>query len=389
MTSTSFSYFATSKRTACDRCHAMKLRCPERDDLTQPCNRCSRARAECTVSYNRPLGRRARLEIPATVPQINQQSAQTRSTAVVWPGDTHDASHRNSPSSAASTLLPATPSSLWPPGGESQSLPDDLSGLFECQDDSNGSMAPNLGADTDALARSQQGNSWTVDSLDLYVPTESSVEFEGSPQLALLNYDLSQQLEAWRKTFQSSGSNCSPNENESSFESLGSEKSNPFSDALQAMSKLVAITQGYKKRPANVIILHFITAYLQITALCNHMFVRLHHLLRDALEPQGQSLQVLPGIHLAGILVQQGDLQAKALVHAILHNFQSLEKALSLPPELCLYWPQEAPKGLLCSEQDQFVIKMLVRDGPSGAEGSHYIESLRNNVTQVRQRLAI
>ena len=55
--SPSISSFPTSKRSACDRCRKQKLRCPPREDTTQSCVRCVRARLSCTTGYIKPLGR--------------------------------------------------------------------------------------------------------------------------------------------------------------------------------------------------------------------------------------------------------------------------------------------------------------------------------------------
>lgn len=47
-----------SKRSACDRCRAQKLRCPQTEPQSnEPCARCARAGAICVTSSARPLGR--------------------------------------------------------------------------------------------------------------------------------------------------------------------------------------------------------------------------------------------------------------------------------------------------------------------------------------------
>ena len=53
----SFSFFSTSRRSACDRCRKQKLRCPPRENATQSCLRCIRASLPCTTGYLKPLGR--------------------------------------------------------------------------------------------------------------------------------------------------------------------------------------------------------------------------------------------------------------------------------------------------------------------------------------------
>ena len=48
----------SSKRSACDRCRAQKLRCPQTEPQSnEPCARCARAGAVCVTGSARPLGR--------------------------------------------------------------------------------------------------------------------------------------------------------------------------------------------------------------------------------------------------------------------------------------------------------------------------------------------
>lgn len=58
----SISYFATARRSACDRCKKQKLRCPPEPHhkTGQPCGRCVRADVPCVRGYTRPRGYSAR-----------------------------------------------------------------------------------------------------------------------------------------------------------------------------------------------------------------------------------------------------------------------------------------------------------------------------------------
>lgn len=60
-----------SKRSACDRCRAQKLRCPQTEPQSnEPCARCERAGAICVTSSARPLGR------PRTIQQVGSNPSR-------------------------------------------------------------------------------------------------------------------------------------------------------------------------------------------------------------------------------------------------------------------------------------------------------------------------
>ncbi|RWA11926.1 hypothetical protein EKO27_g3159 [Xylaria grammica] len=61
-----------ARRTACDRCRELKLRCPRlEEESPQSCARCDRAGALCVTSKSRPLGR------PRVAAPVSPASAQT------------------------------------------------------------------------------------------------------------------------------------------------------------------------------------------------------------------------------------------------------------------------------------------------------------------------
>ena len=78
-----------TKRSACDRCRAQKLRCPQTEPHSkEPCARCERAGAICVTGSARPLGR------PRTIQQDGAQSLRKspatgsgRSTRIREPAD--------------------------------------------------------------------------------------------------------------------------------------------------------------------------------------------------------------------------------------------------------------------------------------------------------------
>lgn len=385
----------------------MKLRCPSSNELGfQPCTRCTRAKADCVVSYNRPLGRRARLNIPPSVagqtaqPECHSASPTVSRLADNIPNSFSQSqqdvsSHISSARSAATSPNHTRPTSRQQQGMEPLDFSDELSTFLCDQADtllSYGVMTPPIGPDTifRSAAVAQPGHSWNRDfsdsnsSMDISQP----LEVQCDSQIAGLNLELSQQLDAWNQSVV-----ASPRKADQPSSSIDIDSSNTFSDALQAMSNLVAIGQSYTTRPSIVIILQLLTAYLQVVSLCNHIFRRLREQLQDTTASKGQGMQSLPGLQLAGVVVQQGDLQTKILVQATLHYFQVYEKVLSLPPDLCLYVPQAqtSSEGLLDqeSEQDQMLINALLQILKSGNEGPSSLVSLRKNVAQVRWHLSI
>ncbi|KAH8820160.1 hypothetical protein F5884DRAFT_826586 [Xylogone sp. PMI_703] len=160
---------------------------------------------------------------------------------------------------------------------------------------------------------------------------------------------------------------------------------NMFGDALNDTSEFLIILQSYAssgpgtpQRISIIVILNLLSAYLQIVAIFERLFWCLCKQLFDnnAASPasflpfsdiktdetrrgsesisdnycihitpnnndnnsagiqDGDGVQTLPGLRIAGFSVSQGNLQTKILVHAILHQFEMIERVLGLTDEL-------------------------------------------------------
>lgn len=399
------SSFPTSKRSACDRCRAQKLRCPARDELSKPCLRCVRAGAQCVISYTKPLGFRQRLQIPTTMQPTTQGGTDHgRPTTTSTAGPSVAATATQSDSIDTST----PPPNLWswtPTGtdGQAQDIlglsgPDDSLGWLDHPGDEGmddyAALFSNAGTDTTTETASSSPKPLLRSDLTQQTvqPLTMGLHLvpESDPGLAELNHDLSKQLYAFTR-----GSTPSPSRKRSSGQISDCDETtdslNPFGDALQGISKFLSVVQSYQARPTIIITLNLLTAYLHVVAICNHLFMLLiHQLQSNSSEPKTEGFQPLPGLQLAGVAVQQGDLQMKILTQAVLHHFQALETALGLPPDLCISGPQEFQSGLLGDALGQGLDwKEIICSGIPNAAGLDTLASLRANILHVRQLLQI
>jgi hypothetical protein len=179
----------------------------------------------------------------------------------------------------------------------------------------------------------------------------SSLELLGADQrLSRLNLDLSKWLQ--------NRSENSPATATSSNTSVTSEvdvvdQSKLLSDALSYSSEFLAIIHSYSvdgrsspggsgnsssnipkaRRLGIVVILNVVSAYLQLVAIYTKIFQDLSD------QPSGNpksitsALNVLTSLHLTGLNASAGNLQTKIVIHAILHQFETIERLLGLPVE--------------------------------------------------------
>lgn len=145
---------------------------------------------------------------------------------------------------------------------------------------------------------------------------------------------------------------------------------NPFGEALCYTSELLTIIRFFVQQQAHgdsselpsasvfgtinlITMLDILSAHTQLVSIYDGLFQRLYAKLRnnvgqEAPELSAPRLQTLPGLQLAGFSVLQGNLQTKILIQAIMHQFETLEKELSLPAELRVSKRTETyPGGLI------------------------------------------
>ena len=94
------------------------------------------------------------------------------------------------------------------------------------------------------------------------------------------------------------------------------------------------LISGPSSRISIVVILNLISAYLQIVVIYDQIFRSLSTRLLETSEGSNCGQQTRPGLRLTGLSVGQGNLHTKILIHAILHQFDLIERMLGLPADL-------------------------------------------------------
>jgi hypothetical protein len=136
----------------------------------------------------------------------------------------------------------------------------------------------------------------------------------------------------------------------------GQSSSKVLNDALADSSTFLAIIQSYSPRSGStsstgsissisprlgiIVILNLLSVYLQLVATYDKLFQTLTSQLFDT--SAGSSA----GLELAGFSIHRGNLQTKVLIHAILHQFESIERVLGLPVEFRVTEKQDDYSGL-------------------------------------------
>lgn len=186
---------------------------------------------------------------------------------------------------------------------------------------------------------------------------------------------------------------------------------NPFGEALCYTSELLSIIRCFVQQQALsdvslsssapvfrtinlVTTLDILSAHTQIVSIYDGLFQRLYAKLpntvgQEAPKLSAPRLQTLPGLQLAGFSVLQGNLQTKILMQAIMHQFETLEKELSLPAELRISKRAEMyPSGLIGRDaRTRHVVDSFFASSAQYA-GEHII-NLRATIDQLKRVLDI
>ncbi|KAI5865339.1 hypothetical protein GGS23DRAFT_422270 [Durotheca rogersii] len=382
------SSFATSKRSACDRCRSQKLRCPPREPGATACARCLRLGAECVTSYPRPPGRSSKANNPEA---LSQQPLRTSRPAeprrqVAMPGSvaippstshaivsattatasrhthsptSHARSHSNDPPFVSgpyqdlfkhtSTISADNLAFLTPDPSH-----HDLDDVFFSMDPSTFTHAH-----VDKTDPSQGITPRTEDAFDNDKSAgDGNSYLENDTRLSSLMLDLSRRLEQCME-MTSSADNMMTMDIPSATDSTSQ---NLLTHALGDLSEFLFIVQSYvsrkptlasdasesgatmgsssssmvgaESRIGTVVLLNILSAYLQIVAIYDILLQTLSDRLLEGLdEASGDSQRTLRGLPLAGLSQRQGNLQTRILLHAILHQFDTVESVLGLPAE--------------------------------------------------------
>lgn len=185
-----------------------------------------------------------------------------------------------------------------------------------------------------------------------------------------LNLDLSKQLQQYLTVTRPQdspmmdiNSDSSPAADRGQEEPL---RSNLLGDALSDASEFLAIIQSYRTerrgssssgsdaisstrpRLGLIVILNLLSVHLELVMIYEKLFQCLSNQLFDASSLANvDGLQApLPGLQLTDFSSQRGNLQTKILVHAILHQFEMIERILGLPAEFRVTEKQDDNSGL-------------------------------------------
>ncbi|KAH3983628.1 stemphyloxin II biosynthesis cluster transcription factor sthR [Parastagonospora nodorum] len=364
------SFFATSKRTSCDRCRKQKLRCPPDKDDMGTCGRCLRAGVACATSYTKPRGRSQKHGI-STDGTSHVSGLDMQEPALPTPESVLSAGL------TSSVQVAEDGSQLWSPleeynhlpslsnfesGALSQSQDEDFAGLWwsplhedldlDVHMDPSGACQNGYSAEISSFSRtdcSRQSNDCSPETLQ---------HVECDMRLSQLNLELCRQSKAyhhWPNTT-SDGSVRRPHfaiasalrdllQNTEAFIHILHCLRNGTELNLDGRYQEPISTHDTSVSPPSLAfpsVLNLTLCFFRIVDLFNVLLSSLalesapHSPLqrRSSSSSVTSALQILPGLKLAGLAVQEVSLQTKILVLTITHHFETMERLLGLPADL-------------------------------------------------------
>jgi hypothetical protein len=221
------------------------------------------------------------------------------------------------------------------------------------------------------------------DCIDDYSPDT----FKCNRRLSSLNVGLSKQLQKYMVIPQSHDcptSDTDPDSPSADDSSTGGQKESLFSkllgDALSDTSNFLSIIQSYSPKRTvyyavtesssdttlntsphlgTIIILNLLSVYLQIVMIYDKLFQCFSEELCDVAEGSITGLRELSGLQRAELSAHDGDLQTKILIHAILHQFEMIERILGLPPEFRVTEKRDDGLGLFGDEHAKRLLEAM------------------------------
>lgn len=425
--------FSTAKRLACERCRHQKLRCPPRDQPTEPCSRCARLGTHCVTGYPRPHGRtirkgsltrgrtssRPELRLrPSTsliqtiLPECGKLAPTLSSEISLQDSLCHDGSPQLSIISSQEQETVFTPfveaafkcdmphfhraqngdigDGFWPNYQDLYKF-DDLPAINTTSNNTEGEL--------DTLG---MGDDSSQSSCSSATPNPFASSWEYDQRLSQLNLSCSTRLENSLDITETSKSGAiSSDLNNMSYEE-GSWSETNLGELLRDMSEFISIVQSYKRaesaRPylGTVIQLNILSIYLQFVAISDKLMQCLcmqfnpsNPLCIQVGLSGAEGPQPLPGLHLAGFQVQQGSLQASLLLHTMEHQFSTMERLLGLPSEWQVVGKQKVHTGgLLGNEKGRLILDAVTIGNGGPARGDLFtVASLRNSIYTFRRHI--
>jgi hypothetical protein len=185
----------------------------------------------------------------------------------------------------------------------------------------------------------------------------------------------------------------------SCVDKVGDRQVNPILRALESTSALAAIIKqiispAQDQGPLSVttpVVLMCLSGHIQLLQIYNSMFCHVHRFLTGLCDISS-FFENLPGFaNISGLPPVKGDLYIKVVIQVAQHNISSLERAISLPPELCLS-PQRAPSKSLLGYVDSPELFWSIMDqacSPAEKSARALVISLRTEIGNVLSLLTI
>lgn len=185
----------------------------------------------------------------------------------------------------------------------------------------------------------------------------------------------------------------------SCVDKVGDRQVNPILRALESTSALTAIikqiilpVQDHGPLPVTTpAVLMCVSGHIQLLQIYNSMFCHVHRFL-TGLHDISSFFEDLPGFaNISGLPPVKGDLYIKVVIQVAQHNIGSLERAIGLPPELCLS-PHRTPAESLLTYVDSpewYWSIMDQRCSPAEKSVRALVISLRTEIGNVLGLLTI
>jgi hypothetical protein len=193
-----------------------------------------------------------------------------------------------------------------------------------------------------------------------------------------------------------------------------------LSEALNDTSEFLIIIQSYRNRAERrgsrswsnsdgglqhdqssaprlglVITLNLLSVYLQLVELYDKLFQSSFSFLLQETSSEGtldqHDASSLSGIGFASSIMQRGDLQAKVLIHAILHQFENIERTIGLPVDYRATGKDDEYLGLLREGSAMSLLDAIAGDSQPHQPAEGYQAELKsvNSLRGVLQRMQI
>ncbi|KAH6658992.1 hypothetical protein BKA67DRAFT_543169 [Truncatella angustata] len=426
-----------AKRSACDRCRSQKLRCTPGPDGNTSCARCIHLGTECSKNYPRLMGFGGKvsdgIDIRARAPgchspQSGHQLPGFASLASTYPPPRPSIGTHSQVDVQYELPTNITEEHLLANVSDYGSIFSDTSILFDAvqmenmEDTMNDINSPIHGARSNTASPGRNMDliraphpkrrpSRTSDGHSVSEMSEKGPSLDHDTRLRRLGMSLLQQQKQHQiLTSSATHNNAGEADQEEDAMAIAAdrmplmpENETSFGEALAATSEFSSILRSYNttnftSQSASrsvlsvVVTLDVMSAYLQIIDIHENLFAGLHQQLCTSAGQLTTSLQTLPGLSLAGFAVEQGSLQTKILLQAVIHQFETIERILGLPVELRVSNRKDTYMvGLLDGEWGRNLVKALMGSvlSQNDLRGMSKLDSLRRNIENVKRFLEL